>query len=321
MPEGRANSWRGLHLQFEVIPMSGKYSDNKHKAASRSMSSTRKGLIVAVVFVALLVLAAVIFLLSKQDNAAGDETRPSDPPETSEGLAQSESTDATEESKIIITGVEVEIEEETQPESTEGDTSAGEESSGEVQQTDYVFHLGSDVVIDKYLKYNGAYMEDGTDDVVTDILAIQVTNNGENYIQTMTIVLSDGETEATFVLSTLMPGDTMIVLEQNRMSCSTAPKFTECSTHTVAFFAEAPGMCEDLVEIQTLNGVMNVTNISGADIEGDIIIYYKNYVNGVYYGGKTYRAVISGLKAGEIRQGSVAHFNPSNSVIVFVTCG
>jgi hypothetical protein len=42
----------------------------------------------------------------------------------------------------------------------------------------------------------------------------------------------------------------------------------------------------------------------------------------MYYGGITYRIRIEGgLKAGEIRQGTAAHFNPDNSTVVFVTCG
>ena len=28
-----------------------------------------------------------------------------------------------------------------------------------------------------------------------------------------------------------------------------------------------------------------------------------------------------GLKAGQIHQGTAAHFNPDNSAVVFVTCG
>ena len=53
-----------------------------------------------------------------------------------------------------------------------------------------------------------------------------------------------------------------------------------------------------------------------------ILVYYKNYIGGIYYGGITYRLrVEGGLKAGEIRQGSAAHFNTNNSTVVFATCG
>lgn len=190
-------------------------------------------------------------------------------------------------------------------------------------QTDgtYLFDLGSDVKITRLLPYTGAFMEDRTDEVVTDILAIQVTNTGEKYLQTMDITLTSGETQAQFSLSTLFPGETVVVLEKNRMAYSTAPEFEQAQTSTVALFDEYPGMCEGKLEIQCLDGIINVTNISNEDITGDILIYYKNYVSGIYYGGITYRVRISGgIKAGQIYQGTAAHFNPDNSTIVFVTC-
>lgn len=182
--------------------------------------------------------------------------------------------------------------------------------------------LGSGIVITDYIRYSGPFLEDRTDEAVSDVLAIRVTNTGEEYIQTMDIVLSDGETKARFSLSTLFPGETVIVPEANRMPFGDVPEFTKAATESVALFDEHPGMCADRVEIQCLDGVLNITNISGEDITEDIIIYYKNYIDGVYCGGITYRLRLTGgLKAGEIRQGSAAHFDWENSRIVFVTCG
>lgn len=194
-------------------------------------------------------------------------------------------------------------------------------TSGQLPVQD-IHDLGSGVKITGFLPYTGAFMEDRTDEVVTDVLAIQVTNSGKEYIQTMDITLTTGETQAQFSLSTLFPGETVVVLEKNRMAYSTAPQFEQVQTSDVALFDGYPGMCEDKLDIQCLNGVINITNISGQDIPGDIFVYYKNYVSGEYYGGITYRIRITGgLKAGEIRQGAAAHFNPDNSTVVFVTCG
>ena len=80
-------------------------------------------------------------------------------------------------------------------------------------------------------------------------------------------------------------------------------------------------MCEDQLKIQGYQGAINVTNISGQDITGDIIIYYKNSSADMYYGGITYRARIEGgLKAGELRQIVPEHFNADASTILFITC-
>ena len=182
--------------------------------------------------------------------------------------------------------------------------------------------LGSGIVITDYIRYSGPFLEDRTDEAVSDVLAIRVTNTGEEYIQTMDIVLSDGETKARFSLSTLFPGETVIVPEANRMPFTDVPEFTKAATESVALFDGHPGMCTDRIAIQCLDGVMNITNISGEDITEDIFVYYKNYIDGVYCGGITYRLRLTGgLKAGEIRQGSAAHFARENSRIVFVTSG
>ena len=182
--------------------------------------------------------------------------------------------------------------------------------------------LGNGVQITGLISYTGAFMEDRTDEVVADVLGIQVMNSGSEFIQTMDITLTSGDTEAQFTLSSLFPGETVIVLEKNRMAYSDSLEFQSAQTSSVAFFQTPPGMCEDQLKIQCLNGVINVTNISGEDISGDILIYYKNYVSGVYYGGITYRIRMEGgIKAGEIKQGTAAHFNPDNSTVVFVTCG
>ena len=192
----------------------------------------------------------------------------------------------------------------------------------EVPQTVEGIHLGSNVYVIGTISYTGAFMEDRTDEVVADVLGIRVTNAGEEYIQTMDIALTNGDMTAEFSLSTLFPGQTVVVLEKNRMAYSIAPEFTAAKTSSVAFFDSDPGMAEDKIQIQCLDGVINISNISGEDITGDILVYYKNYISGIYYGGITYRLrVEGGLKAGEIRQGSAAHFNTSNSTVVFATCG
>ena len=182
--------------------------------------------------------------------------------------------------------------------------------------------LGDGIVIEELLPYSGIFREDRTDEEVRDVLAIRVSNRGATYIQTMNIILSDGAEEAVFSLSTLFPGDTVIVPELGRMNYGDAPAFTAARSENVAVFPEAPDLCADKLEIQCLSGVMNITNISGEDIPEDIFIYYKNYEDGIYTAGITYRVRLSGgLKAGEIRQGSAAHFDPDTSRVVFVNCG
>ena len=76
----------------------------------------------------------------------------------------------------------------------------------------------------------------------------------------------------------------------------------------------------DTVKLQVFDGVINATNISDKDIDGEIVIYYKNAASDLFYGGITYRIQIQdGLKADEIRQVMTQHASDTGSKIMFVT--
>ena len=86
-----------------------------------------------------------------------------------------------------------------------------------------------------------------------------------------------------------------------------------------AFFTSELSLMEDSLQIQILDGVMNVTNISDSDIDGDIYIYYKNAAMDLYYGGITYRSSIAGgLKQSETRQLSGGHISKTGTKVMFV---
>ena len=286
--------------------MSGKYANKKRKNRKKKNLPVLTAIVIVCVILAGLVVFAV-GLDRSTDMPEPTMEVTEDPMQTVETVPSVESepevpaTDAATEPTVAAT------EEETEPSEPE---------------EPYLFDLGNGIKIVGMIPYTGAFMEDRTDEVVTDVLGIQIKNTGDEYIQTMDITLTAGETQAQFSLSTLFPGESVVVLEKNRMAYSTAPTFEQAQTSSVSRFEAHPGMCEEKLRIQCLNGVINITNISEEDITGDIFVYYKNYVGGVYYGGLTYRIRLEGgLKAGQIHQGTAAHFNPDNSAVVFVTCG
>ena len=287
--------------------MSGKYdkkkktSGKKKAAAKAPVKKKRTGRWILTGLLYALLIGALIFIAYLETR--GDASEPAEPV-LQETYAQEDT-----------------VPQEQTPEEPE-ETEAKQPAETEAAQTVEGMDLGSGVILTGYLPYTGAFMEDRTDEVVSDVLGIKITNTGEEYVQAMDITLTDGDVTAEFSLSTLFPGQTVVVLEKNRMSYTGAPEFTDFEIGSVALFAGDPGMAEDKIKIQCLDGVINITNISEEDITGDILVYYKNYIGGIYYGGLTYRLRIEGgLKAGEIRQGSAAHFNTNNSTVVFATCG
>lgn len=185
---------------------------------------------------------------------------------------------------------------------------------------DVSINLGYGMTVTDIGSYTGAYVEDGTNEVVSGVMMAVVTNSGDQTIQYAQFQLTDGEKTAAFSLSTLPPGESVVVLEQSRMGY--AAGLTQAVVQNVALFQTEPTLCEDKIKIQALDGVLNITNISGEDITGNVIIYYKNSSADMLYGGITYRVVISGgMKAGEIKQGTANHFSTSGSRVMFVTCG
>ena len=167
------------------------------------------------------------------------------------------------------------------PESQHSQTAETRETE-QPDSREVVALLDEGLEVTKIGSYTGLYMEDGSDEVLSDILMLQVVNNGETPIQYGEVFMTIGEETAKFTLSTLNPGATMVLLEQNRMAYSASVDYTaaEITSKNVALFQYPLEKHADKLEIQILDGAINVTNISGRDIPGTVSIYYKNAADG-----------------------------------------
>lgn len=184
------------------------------------------------------------------------------------------------------------------------------------------FSLDQGLEITRYGKYIGAYMEDGSDEFVTNVMMIEVCNTGDQPVQYAKITLTGSAGDAVFAMSTLMPGERVVVLEAERKPYDDADVYTEAQLDNVAFFAEFPSLLEEQLLIQPLDGGFNITNISAEDINGEVAVYFKDVAGDVYYGGITYVCRIEGgLKAGEVKQIMSANFTDSGSRVVFIQIG
>lgn len=194
---------------------------------------------------------------------------------------------------------------------------------GELQNEVPALH-NSTIQIENVGSYTGMYMEDGSDEIVSGVLMMVVTNTGNDTVQYAQIELDLGDETAQFSMSTLPAGGSVVLLEQNRLPYDTEFDYStaEANIFNVAYMREPLNMQEDKLKIQALDGVINITNISGQDITGDIIVYYKNSAVDLFYGGITYRITLTGgLKADEVKQVMAAHFNQEGSKIMFVSIG
>lgn len=201
---------------------------------------------------------------------------------------------------------------------------ASEATTGEtetVPQDFEPFVLGQGLEVTLMGSYAGIFMEDGSDDVVSDIMMIVLKNTSDADLQLARIDLIYADFTAEFEVTNLPAGESVVLLEKNRRS-DPGPNYEEAQVRNVAFFSEPMTLSEDKFEITTSQGSIDLTNISGTDIQGEIFIYYKSSASDLFYGGITYRARIEdGLAAGETARVITRHFDPNNSRILNIVCG
>ncbi len=178
--------------------------------------------------------------------------------------------------------------------------------------------LGQGLRITDIGAYTGAYVEDGTNDVVSDVLMVILENTSEKALQYAQVTLQFGQETARFDLTNLPAGQKAVLLEQERMAFSSQEPDGWLLENPV-FLEEFP-MYEDVFQIIAEENVLTLRNISDTPVSGDVYVYYKNWSQGLYYGGITFRAKIEGgLEPQEQKQVMASHFNPAASAILMVT--
>lgn len=182
-----------------------------------------------------------------------------------------------------------------------------------------VISLNDGLEIDRIAGYTGVYMEDGTDEIVSDVMMIILKNNSEQDLQLARINVIYDDFTAEFEVSNLPMGEMVVLLEKNRASLP-SEEYRSVEVQNVVFFENPMNLCEDLVEITGGVGYLDVTNVSGEELTGAVRVYYKNSAVDLLYGGITYVASAKeGIPAGETVRILTGHYSSGNSCIVNVT--
>ena len=179
--------------------------------------------------------------------------------------------------------------------------------------------LGEGIELQALSGYQGPYVEDGTDDIVSDVLAITVRNDGDKTVQYAHIILTQGETAYDFDVTTLPVGASAQLLELSRQPMPDNTDGMTAQVTACAVFDTEPTMCEDVFQIEMQDTAITITNNSGSDITGQIYVYYKIAYGDLYMGGITYRVGAAGLKAGESTTCYAGHFSTDYSKLMFAT--
>lgn len=167
-------------------------------------------------------------------------------------------------------------------------------------------------------KYAGLFVEDGTDETVSDVCAVTVRNNAEKTVQYAHLTLTIGEGTYEFDVTTLPPNAEVQLLELSRQPMpESTDGYTALVTMYAAFDAE-PGMNADALEITTQDTAITIKNITDADM-GQIYVYYKAAYGDLYLGGITYRVGVGSLAAGQSTTCYAGHYSTEYSKLMFAT--
>lgn len=179
--------------------------------------------------------------------------------------------------------------------------------------------LGENLFIVKASGYSGRFMEDGTDVAVSDVFALTIENRSAAMVQYVQISVTLEEETYFFDLTSLPAGASALVLEKTAAAMPADLSQAQYAVIQRANFSQTPSLYPELFQIYASDGTIIIENISDTDISGEIYVYYKTCVDGVYMGGITYRTGIQGLKAGEQLDCIAAHYTEEDGVILFVT--
>ena len=181
-----------------------------------------------------------------------------------------------------------------------------------------LFDFGSGLVLMQLDEYTGAYMEDGSDEIVSGVMMALISNTGEKDLQYAKIEVAFDSGSYLFEITDLPAGADVVALEKNRAQLPSGNPVSAVLANS-AVFPEGMSTYPEIFEISGANGMLNIKNISENEVFDDIYIHYKNKIGDTYYGGIAYRVKVEGgLKAGEIRQVMTGHYNPDNCSIVAI---
>lgn len=183
----------------------------------------------------------------------------------------------------------------------------------------FPFSLYTDVIVENGFVTTVDYPEDGSFEEKQDVFALKVKNVSDKDIQLLRVKVTTDRKEMFFEITTLPVNMSVNAFEKSGQTLEDGETILDISAENRVDFEKPIGLQRELFELDVHDKIINVRNISKEDINTDIYLYYKKKdTDGSYFGGITFRAKISGLKAGELKQVSVPHFALSDSEVIFL---
>lgn len=167
--------------------------------------------------------------------------------------------------------------------------------------------------------YTGAFVEDGSNAPCSDVLALVVTNTSNRFLEWAELALSVGEETAYFRISSLPAGQSLLVMERSAMTYDPAAAYGQTVLLNSTEGEKDFSLHTERFSITAADHVVNLQNLSPEEISGNIAIFYKNVVDGLYLGGITYtKTLTSGVAGGGIAQFICENYTVAGSELVFI---
>lgn len=197
---------------------------------------------------------------------------------------------------------------------------AGESAETPEPQPEAGVDLGSGLSVVQVGRYSGLYVEDGSDEIVQDVLAVTVENTGEQTLRLAHITVTDtAGTQYAFELTTLPPGEKLIALELSRAPSLPDLSIADIRLDEVILFDQPPTLQEDVLSFACTQSNIGVKNISEERIAGGHV-FYKQDSGSALVGGITFMVAIPELHPGEEVSLYAGHYYEGASRLMFATC-
>ena len=177
---------------------------------------------------------------------------------------------------------------------------------------------GYDLVIEKLGSYSGAYVEDGTNEMVSEAAMILVKNTGNKAIEYAEITLHFQDDTLFFKISALPAGESVVTIEQAKKRIPVL-KISDC----VATVIEKDSMeqADEVISVHD-NGdnTLTIKNLTNQEIPM-ARVFYKYYLEqeNAYLGGIAFTAKLTALGAKEEVTIQPSHFESESCKIVMST--
>lgn len=173
------------------------------------------------------------------------------------------------------------------------------------------------LTLDRIGTYTGAYVEDGSDEPITNVAAAFFTNHSEQMLQIaeVEVKLDEGVT-ALFRITNVPAGKSVFAMAQDKVTCGGNAK-AEYVSDASRFFEEV-SLEEEKFDTEGTEGRLTLKNKTEETLPC-VYVYYKTQLNkDVYLGGITYRVPFEGIPGKTQIETDAGHYSPDTSEIVEV---